>query len=102
MNEILIKLLNKPAGEEYDEVLEKIVPVNYMHKVVAKLVYLAAEIGELKAIKEVFDRIDGKAIQRTELTGQDGDSIEIKESVGLRELSNRIAEVLDRGAKGIN
>jgi hypothetical protein len=38
----------------------------------------AAEQGEPWAIKEVIDRVDGKAVQATEISGVDGDAVELK------------------------
>jgi hypothetical protein len=38
----------------------------------------AAEQGEPWAIKEVIDRVDGKAVQATEISGADGGEIELK------------------------
>lgn len=42
-----------------------------LRKITDKLVK-AAEDGEAWAIKEIIDRIDGKAIQGTEISGADG------------------------------
>ena len=39
----------------------------------------AAEQGEPWAIKEVIDRVDGKAVQATEISGVDGEAIELKQ-----------------------
>ena len=38
----------------------------------------AAEKGEPWAIKEVIDRVDGRAVQATEFSGVDGVAIELK------------------------
>jgi hypothetical protein len=42
-----------------------------LSKIVSKLIEKAEE-GEPWAIKEIMDRMDGKAIQATEITGADG------------------------------
>ena len=52
-----------------------------LHAMAEKLYEKAAE-GDLGAIKEVGDRLDGKAISTTELTGVDGSDLPI--SIGLR------------------
>jgi hypothetical protein len=52
-----------------------------LHAMAEKLYEKAAE-GDLGAIKEVGDRLDGKAIATTELTGLDGSDLPI--SIGLR------------------
>lgn len=38
----------------------------------------AAEDGEPWAVKEIMDRVDGKAIQATEISGVDGNAMELK------------------------
>ena len=48
-----------------------------LRKIADKLVD-AAEKGEPWAIKEVIDRVDGRAVQATEISGVDGEAIELK------------------------
>jgi hypothetical protein len=48
-----------------------------LRKIADKLVG-AAEKGEPWAIKEVIDRVDGRAVQATEISGVDGEAIELK------------------------
>ena len=48
-----------------------------LRKIAEKLV-TAAEEGEAWAIKEIMDRVDGKAVQSTEISGVDGEAIELK------------------------
>jgi ribosomal protein L17 len=45
-------------------------------EIVDALVTKAAE-GDMAAIREVFDRFEGKAVARTELTGADGSALQI-------------------------
>ena len=52
-----------------------------IHVIAEKLFEKAAE-GDLGAMKEVGDRLDGKAIATTELTGLDGKDLPL--SIGLR------------------
>jgi len=52
-----------------------------LHAMAEKLYEKAAE-GDLGAIKEVGDRLDGKAVATTELTGLDGSDLPL--SIGLR------------------
>ena len=42
-----------------------------LHKIAEQLI-AEAEAGEAWAVKELIDRVDGKAIQAQELTGADG------------------------------
>lgn len=42
-----------------------------------------AEQGEISAIKEVFDRMEGKAVAKTELTGSDGGELVVKVVTGI-------------------
>jgi hypothetical protein len=44
---------------------------------IAEALLDAAEAGDLPAIKEVFDRLDGKAVQSTEITGADGGNVKV-------------------------
>lgn len=39
----------------------------------------AAEDGEPWAVKEIMDRVDGKSVQATEISGVDGEAIELKQ-----------------------
>jgi hypothetical protein len=52
-----------------------------IHAIAEKLFEKAQE-GDLGAMKEVGDRLDGKAIATTELTGLDGSDLPL--SIGLR------------------
>lgn len=49
-----------------------------LRKVARKLITKAEE-GDMQAIKELADRLDGKAVQQTELTGKDGGPIETRD-----------------------
>lgn len=44
----------------------------------AEALIAKAEEGDLGALKEIGDRIDGKAAQQVELTGKDGDPVEVR------------------------
>lgn len=44
---------------------------------VVKSIIAKAMEGDIQAAKEIFDRIDGKSVQATEISGLDGGSIEI-------------------------
>lgn len=52
--------------------------------------------GDIQAIREIMDRMEGKATQRTEITGADGSAIEVKKSEGLRELDARLVEIIEQ------
>lgn len=41
-------------------------------RMIAEALVSKAEEGDISAIREVFDRTEGKAVARTELTGADG------------------------------
>ncbi len=47
-----------------------------LRKIAEKLV-TAAEEGEAWAIKEIMDRVDGKAVQATEISGTDGEDLKM-------------------------
>jgi hypothetical protein len=48
-------------------------------RTIADKLVKAAEDGEPWAVKEIMDRVDGKAIQATEISGVDGEAIELKQ-----------------------
>ena len=48
-----------------------------LEKIVETLVD-AAQDGEPWAVKEIMDRVDGKAVQATEISGADGEAMELK------------------------
>jgi len=61
-----------------------------LDKIIDKLLDLA-EKGDLGAIKEVTDRLDGKAIQAQEISGPNGNPIEIEEAgTFAKELMNKL------------
>lgn len=44
---------------------------------IAKAVIQSATEGKMDAVREIADRLDGKPVQATELTGKDGGAIEM-------------------------
>jgi len=48
-----------------------------LRRIADKLVEKAIE-GEPWAVKEIMDRVDGKAVQTTEVSGIDGEAMELK------------------------
>jgi hypothetical protein len=48
-----------------------------LRQIADKLVEKAIE-GEPWAVKEIMDRVDGKSVQTTEVSGIDGDAVELK------------------------
>ena len=57
--------------------------VKRLNVIADNLVRMAAE-GDIMAMKEVGDRIDGKAKQSTEVSGPDGGEIPVGITVGFR------------------
>ena len=53
--------------------------------IIATLIRMARK-GEMKAIKEVFDRFYGPVSQQVEVTGRDGNPFEIKHSAAIEGL----------------
>lgn len=69
---------NAAKGRRMARVLEsRIEQLNKMRDICDALINRACE-GDLVAIKEVFDRIDGKARQQAEITGTDGSGVTFK------------------------
>jgi len=65
---------NAKKGKLFYDQLRKVLVQNdhyKLRKITEKFVE-AAEKGEAWAIKEIMDRMDGKSIQQTEITGADG------------------------------
>jgi len=65
---------NAKKGKLFYEQLRRVLVQNdhyKLRKITEKFVE-AAEKGEAWAIKEIMDRMDGKSIQQTEITGADG------------------------------
>lgn len=48
-------------------------------RTIAEKLVDAAEQGEPWAVKEIMDRVDGKSVQSTEISGVDGEAIELKQ-----------------------
>ena len=48
-------------------------------RTIADKLVKAAEQGEPWAVKEIMDRVDGKAVQSSEISGVDGEAIELKQ-----------------------
>lgn len=55
----------KCEGEDYESKLASL----------AKGLVVAASAGDFQALKEIGDRLDGKAVQQTELSGPDGETL---------------------------
>ena len=64
---------NAAKGKLFYDQLRKIA-IQEPHKLrnVAESLFAAAEAMEPWAVKELLDRLDGKAVQQTELTGAEG------------------------------
>ena len=74
---------NSKKGRLFYEQLRKVLiqeDALKLRNIATKLVE-AAEDGEAWAVREVIDRIDGKAIQATEISGPDG--AEIVKGIGI-------------------
>jgi len=65
--------INRLAAETLKRVLIQEEAVRL--RAVAEALVAKAESGDVSAIKEVFDRMDGKSVATTELTGPDGSNL---------------------------
>ena len=52
-------------------------------RMIAEALVTKAEEGDISAIKEVFDRMEGKAVAKQELTGADGGDLVVKVVTGI-------------------
>ena len=77
---VMTAALMKALHTESNETDENGKPRKQLNLIANKLVKLAAE-GDTMAIKEVFDRTEGKARQAMELSGPDGGPMETKWTV---------------------
>ena len=88
MTDAIMLALNREADSIVDGK-----PTKRLSVIVEQLVK-KAEGGDLAAIKEVIDRVDGKAIQALEHTGKDGGPI----VVTRKEVEDEIAGLFDQPA----
>ena len=91
--------LNRKADEAAAKLCEGIDvdpnDIRYIHVIAGQLAKKAAE-GDLVAIKEVFDRIDGKAIQENHNIVEAGDAL----AELLREVDGRSRDIVAPQANG--
>lgn len=68
---------NRPWADALNRILETHKPADQREKLnaLACSVIAKAMEGDIPAIKEIADRLDGKAVQQTEITGADGESL---------------------------
>jgi len=79
----------RKGKEWFDALRKEVVQRNALDKI-AKKVVDAAEAGELWAIQEIGNRFDGKPAQAVEVSGPDGDPIQVSDATSA-ELDERIA-----------
>lgn len=75
-NERVIAQNLKIILDELDPKTDRKRMMNILHKLVE-----SAEDGKMDAMKELFDRIEGKAVSRNEMSGPDGGDIPVSISV---------------------
>lgn len=81
---------NAAKGKQWLDALRKqVVQRDALDKIAGKVVDAALE-GELWAIQEIGNRFDGKPAQAVEVSGPDGDPIQLTDATAV-ELDARIA-----------
>jgi hypothetical protein len=65
-------------------------------RVVARALLAKAETGDVSAIREIGDRLDGKPAQALEHTGADGGAIELDHMVDVTKLSPEELTLIER------
>ncbi len=80
------------------DMLEKKITKNTGEKITIKEAVVLAHLkkamsGDIPAIKEVYDRTDGKIISKTEITGKDGEPLKLQ-NVTAEEIDDRISLLL--------
>ena len=61
-------------------------------RMIAEALVTKAEEGDISAIKEVFDRTEGKAVARTEISGPDGSQLPLSIGISFVEPTSTISE----------
>jgi hypothetical protein len=92
---------NKPITDAYEAVLNSPIPGDKSGRThlqaMAQTVVRKAITGDLKALAfviELTDRIEGKATQRTEMTGRDGGPMQFDTPASRKEAEERLAKLL--------
>ncbi len=69
--------VNHKKGKPFQDALRRAIAQNpqKVRNIVDKVLDMAEE-GEAWAVKEIADRLDGKAVQATEITGADGEPLQ--------------------------
>lgn len=67
------------------------IQISSMEKMLKTLIIKGHE-GDIKAIREILERIEGKAVAKHEITGADGEALTVNTSVDVTSLDARIAE----------
>lgn len=72
--------------------------IKKLRRMAEKCVDKAIEEGDIHAMKEVGDRLDGKPMQAIEASGPEGEPIQV-EDVSDKELARRVALLLIKAGK---
>ncbi len=96
----IVNLLEKALRKEVthkDPVTKELCSKEMQEWIALKLMVKAFN-GDMAAIKEVLERVDGRVTQKTETTGKDGGPIEhdIKTKLTASEIDSRIDAMLDK------
>lgn len=63
----------------YDRIQKHLIQNPHKLEKIVETLVQEAQNGEPWAVKEIMDRVDGKAVQSTEISGTDGNAIEISQ-----------------------
>ena len=63
----------------YDRIQKHLIQNPHKLEKIVETLVQEAQNGEPWAVKEIMDRVDGKAVQSTEISGVDGEAIELKQ-----------------------
>jgi hypothetical protein len=69
-----------------------------LHERIVRAHVAKALEGDMPAVKELYDRVDGKVTDKTELSGPDGAAIKI-ENVSDLDVARRLAFILEKGLR---
>jgi len=62
----------------YDRIRKHLIQNPHKLEKIVETLVEEAQNGEPWAVKEIMDRVDGKAVQATEISGVDGEAMELK------------------------
>ena len=93
---ILKQLLDAQIDDDEIGPTNKPRKITGFEKLMRKLIRMGNE-GDIKAIREILDRVEGKPIAKQEITGVDGGPLKVENDISISELDSKLAKYIDKG-----